>query len=53
MTPSLLDIQERMLRFGFVSGYAIRLPFIGNKFRVPHISLVFREMWGTRDLLRG
>jgi hypothetical protein len=24
-------------------------PFIGNNSRVPHISLVFREMWDTTD----
>jgi hypothetical protein len=24
--------------------------FIGNKSRVPHISLVFREMWDATDL---
>jgi hypothetical protein len=30
--------------------YAPDFHFIGNKLRVPHISLVFREMWDTTAL---
>jgi hypothetical protein len=41
------DENAKPLRHGL---YATQYShFIDNKFRVPHISLVFREMWDATD----